>query len=96
MYKRPYEALQYLGNEIVYIDEITGEKSSGIVVKKERLNDTAVMVYIASPYDDENIHDEGDGIRYKEIFMFDSVPNDINGWGRDAVLKEYGKYIGEE
>jgi galacturonosyltransferase len=24
------------------------------------------------------------------------MPNDVNGWGRDAVLKEYGKYIGVE
>jgi hypothetical protein len=28
--------------------------------------------------------------------MFDDMPNDVNGWGRDAVLKEYGKYIGVE
>lgn len=94
MYKRPYESLSELGKEIIYIDQKTGETCSGLVVKKETIGDRAVMVFVASPYDDENVHDEGDGIRYKEIFMFDDVPNDIHGWGRDPILKEYGKYAG--
>ena len=51
------------------------------------------MVLIASPYNDENIHEEN-GIRYKDIMMFDDIPNDINGWGRDPIIKEYGKFVG--
>ena len=26
--------------------------------------------------------------------MFDDIPNDINGWGRDPIIKEYGKFVG--
>jgi hypothetical protein len=95
MYVRPYEALEQLGNEIVYIDEMSGETRTGLVVGKERIGEKAVMVFIASPYDNENDKQEG-MIRYRDIFMFDDLPNDINGWGRDPVLKEYGKYIGVE
>ena len=93
MYVRPYEALEKLGNEIMYIDELSGETRTGLVVGKERIGDRAVMVLVASPYDDENNKVEG-MIRYRDIIMFDDMPNDVNGWGRDAVLKEYGKYIG--
>lgn len=93
MYLRPYESLQYLGNEIVYLDEITGEKRSGLVVGRETISEHTIMVFVASPYDDENIHQEG-SIRYKDIFMFDEFPNDNHGWGRDPIRKEYGKYIG--
>lgn len=93
MYYRPLDMLKYVGDEIIYIDEITGEKRSGLVVGSEKLDENSVMVFVASPYDDENIHKEGD-ISYRDIFMFDSYPNDIHGWGRDPVMKEYGKYIG--
>ena len=95
MYVRPYEALEQLGNEIVYIDEMSGEKRTGIVVGKERIGEKSVMVFVASPYDDENDKQEGI-IKYRDIIMFDDIPNDINGWGRDPVIKEYGKYIGVE
>ena len=49
MYVRPYEALEKLGNELIYIDELSGEKRTGIVVGKERIGDRAVMVLVASP-----------------------------------------------
>ena len=94
MYVRPYEALEQLGNEIVYLDEMSGEKRTGLVVGKERIGEKAVMVFIASPYDNENDKQEG-MIRYRDIFMFDDLPNDINGWGRDSILKNFGKFIGE-
>lgn len=94
MYVRPYEALEQLGNEIVYLDEMSGEKRTGLVVGKERIGEKAVMVFIASPYDNENDKQEG-MIRYRDIFMFDDIPNDINGWGRDSILKNFGKFIGE-
>ena len=94
MYVRPYEALEQLGNEIVYLDEMSGEKRTGLVVGKKRIGEKAVMVFIASPYDNENDKQEG-MIRYRDIFMFDDLPNDINGWGRDSILKNFGKFIGE-
>lgn len=93
MYVRPLSALNELKDEIIYIDQISGEQRSGIVVLKEQISDSAVMVLIASPYSDENIHDEN-GIKYKDIMIFDNISNDINGWGRDPVVKEYGKYVG--
>lgn len=93
MYVRPYESLRYLGDEIVYLDEITGEKRSGIVVGRETIAEQSVMVYVASPYEDENIHSEG-AIKYRDIIMFDNYSNDIKGWGRDPITKEYGKYLG--
>ena len=95
MYLRPYEALEQLGNEIIYLDQITGQKRSGIIVGKERLSPTEVMVLVASPYDNENDKTEGI-IRYRDIFMFADIPNDVHGWGRDPIIKEYGKYIGVE
>ena len=95
MYVRPYEALEQLGNEIIYIDQLSGEKRSGIVVGKEEIGERKVMVFVASPYDEENDKQEGI-IRYRDIIMFDDIPNDINGWGRDPIIKEYGKYIGVE
>jgi len=95
MYVRPYEALEKLGNEMMYIDELSGETRTGLVVGKERIGEKAVMVFVASPYDDENDKTEG-MIKYRDIIMFDDMPIDVHGWGRDAVLKEYGKYIGVE
>ena len=73
---------------------MAGEKRTGLVVGKERIGEKAVMVFIASPYDNENDKQEG-MIRYRDIFMFDDLPNDINGWGRDSILKNFGKFIGE-
>lgn len=95
MYKRPLSALSELQDEIIYLDEITGDERTGIVVMKEQIADNAVMVLIASPYDDENIHEEN-GIKYKDIMVFDDISNDINGWGRDPIVKEYGKFVGLE
>ena len=37
MYVRPYEALEKLGNELIYIDELSGETRTGLVVGKERI-----------------------------------------------------------
>lgn len=99
MYRRDYKDLCNLsiGSEIVYVDELSGEKNSGIVgfIENDQNNQTG-FVYVISPYKDENIHTcEYNGINYKEIIVFDNIPNNINNWYRDSVYGEFGKYVGK-
>ena len=93
MYVRDINTLPDLGNEIVYIDEITREERSGIVMYVERVSDKLAFVYVASPDKKENDKWEG-SINYRDIITFDDKPININGWNRDTVMGEYGKYIG--
>ena len=92
MLVRDIKTLPMLGNEIIYIDEKTGNKVSGIVMYKEIVNEHLAFVYVASPYKDENTHKDY-GFDYKDIIVFDDRGNDNNGWYRDTVLANYGKYI---
>lgn len=92
MLVRDINTLPLLDKEIIYIDEKTGNKVSGIVMYKEIVNEHLAFVYVASPYKDENIHEDY-GFKYKDIIIFDDKSNESNGWYRDSVLANYGKYI---
>ena len=96
MYHRNINTLPELNKEIVYIDELTEEERVGIVIATEQLSGVnAIMVYVASPYKKENIHEEN-GIAYRDIFIFDDIPNENDGMYRDAIMGNYGRIIGEE
>ena len=60
-----------------------------------------VFIYIASIYDDENNKIDENGVRYKDVFVFDNKPNlmkqypeDECGIYRDAILGQFGKTSG--
>ena len=96
MIHRPLSQLPEIGAEIVYLDELTYEQKVGRVVYIEPLDTDTVFVYIASPDDTENIHEDF-GVRYMVIVVFDSLPNETaDGIYRDTVLGNYGKIVGEE
>ena len=94
MLVRDIRTLPMLGNEIIYIDEKTGLKVSGLVMYKEVVNEHLAFVYVASPYQDENIHEEY-GFKYKDIIVFDDKGTENSGWYRDTILANYGKYVKE-
>lgn len=93
MYHRNISTLPQLTQEVMYIDEITLEERVGIVMYIEQVNPELAFVYLASPYKKENIHEDF-GVQYKDIMVFDNVPNeDESGVYRDPVLGMYGKYV---
>lgn len=95
MIHRPYDQLQYVGNEVVYLDPLTIDKRTGIVMAVEHLSERVAFVYLASPYKNENIHQEN-GVAFRDIMVFDDVPNeDESGVYRDHIIGQYGKYTGE-
>ena len=96
MIHRPYDQLQEVGSEVVYLDQLTLDKRTGIVLKIEHLSPRVAFVYLMSPYKDENTHvDEETGASYRDIMIFDDVPNeDPSGAYRDPVLGQYGRYAG--
>ena len=95
MLHRPYDQLANVGNEVVYLDQLTLEKRTGIVMWIEELAPRTAFVYLASPYKDENVHQEN-GIAFRDIMVFDDIPNeDESGVYRDHVIGQYGKFTGE-
>ena len=95
MYHRNISDLPQLTQEIMYLDQVTLEQKVGIVMYIEQLNPELAFVYVASPYKEENIHEDF-GVLYKDIIVFDTLPNeDPSGVYRDPVLGMYGKYTGE-
>lgn len=94
MIKRDISTIDELGNEIIYIDEYTGERRSGIVMYKEIVDYNLAFIYVASPYKEENDKEEN-GFKYRDIIVFDNIDNTLNGWHRDTILGNYGKYIGK-
>ena len=88
MLHRHISLLKDLKPEVSYIDEITGEAITGIVVNVEHLSPECAFVYIASPYKDENDKIEGN-IHYKDIMVFDNRSNTVEGWHLDTVLGNY-------
>ena len=95
MIHRPYDQLQSVGKEVVYLDPFTMDQRTGIVMNVEHLAPRTAFVYLASPYKDENTHEEN-GIKFRDIMVFDDVPNeDDSGVYRDPILGQYGKYTGE-
>lgn len=92
MYHRDIKTLPNLGKELVYIDEFTREERTGIVMKVEQIEPNVVFVYIASTRKEENDKVEGT-ILYRDIFVFDDLPNEIGGFYKDTVLGEFSKYI---
>lgn len=100
MYKRDLSTLPELGAEIIYLDELTGQQISGIVLYVEYLDEHTTFAYIASPYKDENnkeeILDNGMKLQYRDIIVFDDKPNTMHGWHRDTILGNYGKYVGNK
>lgn len=95
MYHRNIAELPQLTQEIMYLDEMTLEQKVGIVMYVEQVNPELAFVYIASPYKEENIHEDF-GVQYKDIMVFDSIPNeDESGVYRDTVLGRYGKVVGK-
>ena len=93
MIHRDIQTLNSLGNEVVYIDELTGETINGIVMKKEFIEPNICFVYVASPYKEQNKKQEGN-MFYKDIIVFDPFPNEVNGILKDTVLGNYGKAVG--
>lgn len=95
MIHRPYDQLEHVGKEVVYLDPLTLDKRTGIVVSIEQLGPRMAFVYLASPYKDENVHQEN-GMAFRDIMVFDDVPNeDESGVYRDPIIGQYGKYTGE-
>lgn len=88
MLHRHISLLKDLKPEVSYIDEMTGEAITGIVVNVEHLSSECAFVYIASPYKDENDKVEGN-IHYKDIMVFDNRSNTVEGWHLDTVLGNY-------
>lgn len=84
MYHYSYNDLQNLGNEIIYPDQYTGDIRSGIVLKVEHIAPRTAMVYVMSPYDEENDKLE-EGFRFKDIMVFDDRPNEENGWYKNGI-----------
>lgn len=86
-------------SEVMYNDETTGEQVSGIIVGRDYSDPDVAFLYIASLYNDENTKVEN-GIRYKDIFVFDKEKNIMNiegkegGWYRDSFLHMFGKQSG--
>lgn len=100
MIHRDIKTLPKLGNEVIYIDELTMEELSGVVAKVEYLDKDTALAFIVSPYKEKNDKEEPGvngtpGFKYKDIICFDNLPNTIHGWNRDTVIGEYGKYIDE-
>ena len=94
MYHRHINELPEITQEIMYLDEMTLEQKVGIVMYVEQVNPELAFVYLASPYKEENIHEDF-GVRYKDIMVFDNIKNeDESGAYRDSVLGMYGKYVG--
>lgn len=94
MYHRHINELPEITQEIMYLDEMTLEQKVGIVMYVEQVNPELAFVYLASPYKEENIHEDF-GVRYKDIMVFDNIKNeDESGVYRDSVLGMYGKYVG--
>ena len=88
MLHRHISLLKDLKPEVSYIDEMTGEAITGIVVNVEHLSPECAFVYIASPYKDENDKVEGN-IHYKDIMVFDNRSNTVEGWHLDTILGNY-------
>jgi hypothetical protein len=95
MIHRPYDQLTEIGNEVVYLDPLTMDKCTGIVMMVEQLAPRTAFVYLASPYKDENIHQEN-GIAFRDIMVFDDVPNEDDcGVYRDHIIGQYGRFTGD-
>lgn len=95
MIHRPYDQLSNVGKEVAYLDPLTLDQRTGIVVFIEHLSARSAFVYLASPYKDENVHQEN-GFTFRDIMVFDDVPNeDDSGVYRDPIIGQYGKYTGE-
>lgn len=94
MYHRNINELSQLTKEVMYLDELTLETRVGIVVFVEHVNDTLCFVYLASPYKEENVHEDF-GVMYKDIMVFDDISNeDESGAYKDPIMGMYGKKIG--
>lgn len=99
MYLRDYSELSSLGKEIVYIDEMSGEKVSGLIGYVEDIPEQKVaFVYVVSHYKEDNVHEFTEGpvkFFYKDIMVFDDKPNKlVGGWCRDPIQGQYGKFTG--
>lgn len=95
MIHRPYGQLEKVGKEVAYLDPLTLEPRTGIVVFVEHLSPRTAFVYLASPYKDENVHQEN-GASFRDIMVFDDILNeDESGVYRDPIIGQYGKYTGE-
>ena len=92
MYHKNIKDITQLGQEIIYIDESTGQKLSGIVGRIEYLNENTAFVYVVSPYKDENIHLEG-GFAYRDIIVFDEEPETQHGWHKNDTLARSKNWI---
>ena len=93
MYHRDIKEITQLGQEIIYIDESTAQKISGVVGRIEYADKNTAFVYVVSPYKDENIHTEQDGFAYKDIIVFDNQPETVNGWHKNDTLARSKNWI---
>lgn len=94
MYHRNINELPQVTKEVMYLDELTLEPRVGIVVFIEQVNDELAFVYLASPYKEDNIHEDF-GVMYKDIMVFDNIPNeDESGAYMDPIMGMYGKKVG--
>ena len=74
-----------VNKEVIYIDEHTMEERRGIVLYIEHITPDCTFVYVASPYKEENDKQEG-SIFYRDIFVFDNIPNELQGICRDPIV----------
>ena len=96
MIHRNIAYLPAIGDEIVYIDELSYEQKVGKVSFIEMVNKDAYFVYVSSPDPEENIHVDN-GVSYMAIIVYDNLPNEtIEGIYKDTVLGNYGRITGDE
>ena len=93
MYHMNIESITQLGQEIIYIDESTAQKLSGVVGRIEYLDSKTAFVYVVSPYNDENNKVEPDGFRYRDIIVFDDQPETVEGWHKNDTLARSKNWI---
>ena len=95
MYHRHISELPNLTREIMYLDEMTFEQRVGIVLKVEQIHPGLAFVYVASTRREENDKIEGT-LQYRDIFVFDDKPNDIEWIHKDPVIGELDNMLEQE
>lgn len=91
MIHRDVRTLPELGNQIQYIDALSGDVVTAIVGRIERVSESRYFVFAVSPYKDENTKQEADGLVYRDIIVFDDQPEEVEGWRKDFVRAQYEK-----
>lgn len=91
MIHRDVRTLPKLGNQIQYIDALSGDIVTAIVGRVQQVAENSYFVFAVSPYKDENDKQESDGFVYRDIVVFDDQPEEIEGWRKDFIRAQYEK-----